>query len=84
MIKRSTILGLLLGGCISLSVFSSCTRDFICECVLTYEGKPGIPASLPREYPITDTKQNAKKTCEAASRTYEENGILTHEDCKLF
>lgn len=84
MIKISTIVGLVFGGCVFLTLFSSCTRDFICQCTMTSEGQPGLPMPEPNEYPITDTKQNAKKECEAASRVYEDNGIVTHEDCKLF
>ena len=82
--KASTTVSLVLSGLVLLFLFSSCTRDYICQCTMTYEGKPGLPDSTLREYPITDTKQNAKKECEANSRTYESNGIITYEDCKLF
>lgn len=83
MLKISKIAGLII-GCMSLTVLSACTRDFTCQCTMSSEGHPGLPSPEVNEYPITDTKQNAKKTCEAASRVYEDNGIVTHEDCKLF
>lgn len=64
--------------------FSSCTREYICQCTLTYSGKPGLPEPLVKEYPITDTKKNAISLCEEKSRTYDDNGVHTEEVCEVW
>ena len=63
---------------------SSCTREFTCQCTMTYEGSPGLPDSAVRQYTIQDTKKNAKDMCEGNSRVYQEGTIITHEDCALW
>ncbi len=64
--------------------FSSCTRDFICQCTISYSGQPGLPDTTIREYPIKDTKKNAQSACEGNSSTYEIGDIKTVEDCSLY
>lgn len=63
---------------------SSCVRDYICHCEKKYTGYPGLPDSSYMEYPITDTKDEAKSQCEAASFKGELNGIETTENCYLY
>lgn len=63
---------------------SSCTREYTCQCKMTYTGSPGLPQGQVREYPITDTKKNAQNACRGASKTYSSGGIQTTEDCDLF
>jgi len=65
-------------------LFSSCTREFTCQCTITYSGQPGLPDPIMKEYTITDSKKNADKKCEDHSETNEINGITTVEDCKLW
>ncbi|RYZ53966.1 MAG: hypothetical protein EOP49_06155 [Sphingobacteriales bacterium] len=67
-----------------MNLLSSCTRDYICQCTIKYTGQPGLPDSVVREYPVTDTKKKAKSVCESNSGTYETNGITTTETCKLY
>lgn len=63
---------------------SSCTRDYICQCKVKYEGYPGLPDSSYIEYNIRDKKETAKSLCEGTSATYELNGIKTTETCFLY
>jgi hypothetical protein len=51
---------------------------------MTYSGQPGLPVGQVREYSITDTKKNARSTCQASSKTYDDGNIHTVEDCDLF
>lgn len=74
----------LAAGLFLITVASSCTRDYICQCTIKYSGQPGLPDSLIREYPIKDTKKNAKSTCEGNSGTYDTEGIRAEEDCRLY
>ncbi len=69
---------------ITLFAFSSCTRDFICECEIAYSGKPNLPDTVINRYDITDTKKNAKSLCEQNSFEGEENGVKTVETCELY
>lgn len=71
-------------ACLLLFSASSCTREYKCECVMTYSGVPGLPDSTVRDYPITDTKKNAKSMCEANSNTYKDGNITTVERCYLW
>lgn len=63
---------------------SSCTREYICQCTIKYSGQPGLPDSSVKEYPITDTKDKAKSTCEANSGTYVNGAITAEENCHLY
>ncbi len=63
---------------------SSCTRNYICHCVISYSGQPGLPDTLVQEYNIEDTKANAKSKCTANSSTATNNGINTIENCYLY
>ena len=64
--------------------FSSCTREYICECKISFSGKPGLPDTITQEYPLRDTKKKAQSLCEANSSKKEESGITTIEDCYLY
>ncbi len=74
----------IIGACALLFSFTSCTREFTCQCYISYSGKPGLPDTLLKEYPITDSKKNAEKLCKGQSGTYEKDGITTVEDCNLW
>ncbi len=63
---------------------TSCTREYVCQCQMTYSGAPGLPKDQVREYSITDTKKNAENACRASSKTYDNGGIHTVEECDLF
>ena len=82
--KRFTTLLLALPALILLLSFASCTREYTCQCKMTYSGAPGLPEGTVREYPITDTKKKARSSCQAASGTYDDGGIHTVEECDLF
>ena len=75
---------LLLGAAVFAITCSSCVHEYTCQCRIKYSGQPGLPDSLVREYPIRNTKDNAKSLCEQNSQHTEQNGIKTDEDCKLF
>ncbi len=64
--------------------FSSCVRDYTCQCQIVYTGTPGLPDTVIKKYQVTDTKKKAKSICEQNSTTSDNNGIHTKEDCKLF
>ncbi len=63
---------------------SSCTREYVCQCKMTYTGAPGLPQGVVKEYSITDSKKNAESKCRESSKTYDQGGIHTVEDCDLF
>jgi hypothetical protein len=81
--KRSTSFLIALSAVVLLSA-SSCTREYVCQCKMTYTGAPGLPEGQVREYPITDSKKNAESTCQSSSKTYNSGGITTVEECDLF
>jgi hypothetical protein len=80
--KRPALLLVL--ALVSMVGFSSCVRDYICQCKITYSGQPGLPDSTVNEYNIRDTKNKAKQACENNSFTSSEGGINTKEDCHLY
>lgn len=64
---------------------SSCTREYICQCVVKYEGRmPNLPDSAVHEFFVRDTKKEAAKKCEANSTTIDENGVKMDEKCRLY
>ncbi len=63
---------------------SSCVRKYICHCQISYTGSPGLPDTVIKEYDITDTKTNAQSTCRSNSKTFDNNGIHTVENCDLY
>lgn len=65
-------------------IFSSCTREYTCQCTITYSGYPGLPEPVVKEYSITDTKKDAESKCQDNSDSSVTNGIKTVEDCKLW
>ncbi len=75
---------LLVAAFVTTICFSSCTRDYICQCTIRYSGQPGLPDSSMKEYPVKDTKKKAKSVCESNSGTYETNGIKAEETCRLY
>jgi hypothetical protein len=75
---------LLIAVFVSMTVFSSCTREYICQCSIKYTGAPGLPDSTVREYTIKDTKKKAKSTCEANSGTYTTGDITAEEECHIY
>jgi hypothetical protein len=83
MMQRSTLVLSAILGIVLLS-FSSCVREYNCQCRMTYDGAPGFPEETIREYPINDLAKNAKTSCESNSAVYTKDGITTTEECKLF
>lgn len=63
---------------------SSCRRDYTCQCEISYSGQPGLPDTIYRDYPITDTKKKAKDLCEKNSSVTDKEGITTTENCYLY
>lgn len=82
--KYFTSLSIAFSALVLLLSASSCTREYNCQCKMTYTGAPGLPQGEVREYPITDTKKNAESACKGSSKTYDNGGIHTVEDCDLF
>lgn len=68
----------------SCFLITSCTREYTCQCTISYSGQPGLPDPEMHEYKVKDTKKNAEAKCEGNSETSEINGIKTVEDCKLW
>ena len=67
-----------------LFFLTSCTKEYTCQCKMTYSGNPGLPDVTTREYKIKDTKKEADAKCTANSATYQKDGITTVEECKLW
>ena len=63
---------------------SSCTREYTCQCIMSYSGVPGLPDSTTREYTIQDTKKKAQDLCRGNSKVYQEGNITTREECDLW
>lgn len=63
---------------------SSCVRNYTCQCTIKYTGAPGLPDTIIKQYDIKDTKKNAKSSCQANSKTFDNNGIHTDESCDLY
>jgi hypothetical protein len=64
---------------------SSCTREFVCQCEVTYTGSdPGLPGKSYNSYIVKDTKANAAKKCEANSTTVTTGNVTLSESCKLY
>lgn len=64
---------------------TSCTRVYICQCVVKYTGNPpGLPDTAVHEFNIRDTKKGAKSACEANSTTVTQDNITMTEKCQLY
>ena len=75
---------LLLAAVAVTVAFSACTREYTCQCKISYSGQPGLPADSTLSYPVRDTKSKAKSICEGNSTTADQNGIHTVEACSLY
>lgn len=82
--KYITSIFVLVAVFFGLFFLSSCTKEYTCECKMTYSGNPGLPNETVRDYKIRDTKKEAESKCAGNSATYEKDGITTVEDCKLW
>ncbi len=71
---------------VGLVVFmTSCTREYICQCVVKYSGNPpGLPDTATHEFLIKDTKKEAAKKCEANSSSANQDNITMEETCRLY
>ena len=77
--------GLLLAfAFVFMTTMTSCVRDYICQCEITYTGHPALPDNKIREYDIKDSKKNAEKICTENSGQWEHGEIVTREECILF
>jgi hypothetical protein len=64
---------------------SSCTKEYICQCVVKYSGNPpALPDSTIFEFNIKDKKDEAAKKCEANSATLTQDNITMDEKCRLY
>lgn len=63
---------------------SSCTKEYTCQCTISYSGVAGMPDTTINEYPVRDTKKNAKSICESNSAKFTKDNVQTVETCKLF
>ncbi len=63
---------------------SSCVRNYTCQCYISYTGQPGLPDTVIKTYDIKDTKSSAKSSCQSNSKTFDNNGIHTVENCDLY
>lgn len=63
---------------------TSCTKEYTCQCTITYSGVAGLPSPLVNEYPVRDTKKSAKSLCESKSASYQNGDVKTVETCQLF
>ena len=68
----------------AIAFMSSCTREYICQCDISYTGKPGLPDTVTNRYNIEDTKKNAENLCKGNSSESEKDGIKTVENCYLY
>lgn len=76
---------LLLALLISVFTFTSCTREYICQCAIKYTGNPpGLPDSSIVEFKIMNKKDEAIKQCEANSTTFTKDGITFEEKCRIY
>lgn len=75
---------LLLAATALTLLFSSCVREYTCQCWIKYNGQPGLPDSVLKEYPIRDTKKKAESLCQQNSTSSDKNGIHTEESCDLY
>jgi len=80
-LKLFTIIAI--GAIASLSQ-SSCTRKYVCHCDIKYNGAPGMPKNVVREYDIQDTKDNAKSACEGETKAFNNNNINSLDSCYLY
>ncbi len=64
---------------------SSCTKEYICQCVVKYSGNPpALPDSSVFEFAIRDKKKEAAKKCEANSANITQDNITMDEKCRLY
>ncbi len=80
-LRQALLLVVVFSAMISMS---SCVRNYICHCTITYSGQPGLPDSTFKEYNITDKKAKAKSTCTGNSKTFVNNSDTTKENCFLY
>lgn len=79
--KRSL---LIISSLIAALSFSSCVKDYTCQCKITFSGKPGLPEPQIREYELSNTLKQAKEECENRSQVYTSDGVTTTEACELY
>jgi hypothetical protein len=63
---------------------SSCTKEYTCQCTISYSGVAGLPDTSVNEYSVRDTKKGAKSVCESKSNTTTSGNVKTVETCRLF
>jgi len=62
---------------------SSCTKEYTCQCTITYSGVAGLPDPVKNTYTVRDTKKGAKSVCESKSATFVKDNVRTVETCIL-
>lgn len=70
---------------VTLFFVSSCTQEYICQCVIKYTGQPpGLPDTSVVEFMIKDKKKEAASQCEANSTTVTSDNVTMEEKCRLY
>lgn len=80
-LRPSTLLAM---GFVIMVGMSSCVHKYTCQCTTSYSGQPGLPDSVVQTYEIKDTKSKAQSECESASKTFDNGGIHTVQNCHLY
>ena len=64
---------------------TSCTQEYICQCVIKYSGPPpGLPDTSVVEFMIKNKKKVAASECEANSTTITSDNVTMEEKCRLY
>lgn len=69
---------------LALMMSSACTKEYVCQCNVKYNGAVGMPDSTMKEYPIRDTKKKAQSLCKENSAKYNKDNIDMVETCVLY
>ncbi len=78
--KKLTVLAFLV-----VVAFTSCTREYICQCKIKYSGPvPGLPDSTLTETVLKNTKAGAKANCTANSSTTTQDQVTLTQTCELY
>jgi hypothetical protein len=67
-----------------MTSMTSCVREYICQCQITYSGHAALPDSSVNNYTIKDTRNKAKKLCEQNSYEATKENVHTVEKCQLY
>lgn len=67
-------------GAVVLGIgFTSCKKEYVCECTTTTAGVSAAPVSTT----IKDKKSKAKETCEKGTKEVSSLGVTVKTECKI-